>query len=146
MWLWIVVSAIAGMGVASQALINTRLGAMAGSPLVAGVISFAVGLTSLLCVLIVQPAGTVRFHDLAKAPVWAFLGGTLGAFFIIATIYGVPRVGAAVWLSAAVLGQVTLSLVADHFGFFGVNVHPVTLPRLAGIVLVIVGVVMVRMF
>src|SRR4051812_22340833 len=124
MWMWIVVAAIAGMGVATQALINTRLGTIAG-PWVAAVVSFAVGLTSLLCVLIVQPAGTVRLHDLTKAPVWAFLGGTLGAFFIIATIYGVPRVGAAVWLSAAVLGQVTLSLVADHFGFFGVNVHPV---------------------
>jgi transporter family-2 protein len=146
MWIWIVVSAVAGMGIATQALINTRLGAAAGSPLVAAVISFAVGLTSLLCVLVFQPAGTVKTHALATAPAWAFLGGALGAFFILVTIYGVPRVGAAAWLSAAVLGQVTFSLVADHFGFFGVNVHPVTLPRLMGIVLVIAGVVMVRMF
>jgi bacterial/archaeal transporter family-2 protein len=146
MWMWIVVSAVAGMGIAMQALINTRLGAAAGSPLVAAVISFAVGLTSLLCVLIVQPSGTVKMNALASAPVWAFLGGALGAFFILMTIYGVPRVGAAAWLSAAVLGQVTFSLIADHYGFFGVNVHPVTVPRLMGIALVIAGVVMVRMF
>jgi bacterial/archaeal transporter family-2 protein len=146
MWIWILVSAVAGVGIATQALINTRLGAAAGSPLVAAVISFAVGLASLLCVLLVQPTGTIKVHALASAPVWAFFGGTLGAFFIVMTIYGVPRVGAAVWLSAAVLGQVAFSLVADHFGFFGVNVHPITLPRLAGILLVIVGVVMVRMF
>jgi bacterial/archaeal transporter family-2 protein len=146
MWIWIVVSALAGMGIATQALINTRLGSAAASPLVAAMISFAVGLTSLLFVLAFQPAGTVKPHALATAPIWAFTGGALGAFFIVATIYGVPRVGAAVWLSAAVLGQVTFSLVADHFGFFGVNVHPVTLPRLAGIALVIAGVVLVRMF
>jgi bacterial/archaeal transporter family-2 protein len=146
MWIWILVSAVAGIGIATQALINTRLGAAAQSPLVAAVISFAVGLTSLLCVLVIQPTGTVKLQALRSAPVWAFFGGMLGAFFIVATIYGVPRVGAAVWLSAAVLGQVTFSLVADHFGYFGVNVHPVTLLRLAGVVLVIVGVVMVRMF
>ena len=146
MWMWIVVSAVAGIGIATQALINTRLGAAAGSPLVAAVISFAVGLTSLLCVLAVQPSGTVKVHAVASAPAWAFLGGMLGAFFIVATIYGVPRVGAAVWLSAAVLGQVTFSLVADHFGFFGVATHPVNLPRLMGIVLVIVGVILVKVF
>jgi transporter family-2 protein len=146
MWTWIILSAIAGMGIATQALMNTRLGAASGSPLVAAVISFAVGLTALLCVLVFQPAGTVKIHQLATAPVWAFVGGALGAFFIVVTIYGVPRVGVAVWLSAAVLGQVTFSLIADHFGFMGVSVHPITMPRIMGILLVIAGVVMVRMF
>lgn|SRR6185312_8036110 len=146
MWIWIVLGVVAGTGVATQALINTRLGSFVGSTFVAGTISFAVGLTSLLVVMVAQPAGTLRMQAIRSAPWWAFVGGALGAFFIVATIYGVPRVGAALWLSAAVLGQVTFSLVADHFGFFGVTVHPVSLPRLAGIVLVIAGVVMVRMF
>jgi len=146
MWIWIVVSALAGMGIATQALVNTRLGTVAGSPTVAAMISFAVGLVSLAIVLMFQPAGTVKLHQLSAAPWWAFVGGSLGAFFIVVTMYGLPRVGAAAWLSAAVLGQLSYSLIADHFGFFGVTVHPVTLPRLAGIALVIGGVILVRMF
>jgi transporter family-2 protein len=137
MWIWVM---------ATQALINTRLGTAAGNAFVAAMISFAVGFTSLTIVLAVRTAGAVRWEGLRGAPWWAYVGGMLGAFFIVATIYGVPRVGAAVWLSAAVLGQVTFSLVADHFGFFGVSQHAVSLPRLVGIVLVIVGVVMVRVF
>ena len=146
MWIWVVVSVIAGIGVATQALINTRLGGAAGNPFVAAMISFAVGFTSLAIVLTLRTTESGRWEGLRAAPWWAYVGGMLGAFFIVATIYGVPRVGAALWLSAAVLGQVTFSLVADHFGFFGVNVHPVTLPRLLGIVLVVVGVVLVRVF
>ena len=146
MWIWVVVSVVAGIGVATQALINTRLGTAAGNPFVAAMISFAVGFTSLAVVQVLRTTATVQMDALRAAPWWAYLGGMLGAFFIVATIYGVPRVGAALWLSAAVLGQVTFSLVADHFGFFGVNVHPVTWPRMLGIVLVIVGVVLVRVF
>ena len=146
MWIWIVVSAIGGMAIASQALINWRLSAFAGHPLLAATISFGVGLASLLVVLAVQPGVALGQHSLSGAPWWAWIGGALGAFYIVMSIYLVPRIGAAALLSAVVLGQLTFSLVADHFGFLGVNPHPVTVPRLAGTALVIVGVVLVRMF
>jgi transporter family-2 protein len=93
-----------------------------------------------------QPAATLRQHSLGSAPWWAWIGGALGAFYIVMSIYLIPRIGAAALLSAVVLGQVVFSLLADHFGFFGVNQHPVTVPRLAGVVLVIVGVALVRLF
>src|ERR1700758_2007993 len=116
MWIWILLSVVAGIGVATQALINARLGNASGNAFVAAVISFAVGLTSLLVVLLLQPAGAVRWQALRAAPWWAFIGGALGAFFIVVSIYSVPRIGAAVLLSAAVLGQLSFSLAADHFG------------------------------
>jgi len=134
------------MAIAAQALINWRLGSWAGNPILAATISFGVGFAALLAVLLTQPVGTLRQHTLGGAPWWAWIGGALGAFYIVMSIYMVPRIGAAALLSAVVLGQLTFSLLADHFGFFGVNAHPITLPRLAGTVLVIAGVVMVRMF
>jgi transporter family-2 protein len=146
MWIWIVVGAIGGMAIAMQALINWRLSAAAGHPLVAATISFAIGLVSLLGVLVAQPATTLRQHNLGSAPWWAWIGGALGAFYIVMSIYLIPRIGTAALLSAVVLGQVAFSLIADHFGFFGVNQHPVTAPRLAGAVLVIAGVALVRLF
>ena len=146
MWIWIVVSAIGGIAIAMQALINWRLAASAGHPLVAAAISFAVGLAALCVAAIFQPAASFRQHSLASAPWWAWIGGTLGAFYIVLSIYLIPRIGAAVLLSAVVLGQLTFSLTADHFGFFGINPHPLSVARLAGGLLVIAGVVMVRMF
>jgi transporter family-2 protein len=145
MWIWIVLSAVGGMAIAMQALINWRLSASAGHPLLAATISFGVGLAALLVVLLAQ-SGTVRGQTLASAPWWAWTGGALGAFYIVMSIYMIPRIGTAALLSAVVLGQITFSLLADHYGFFGVTQHAVTLPRLAGTVLVVVGVVLVRMY
>jgi transporter family-2 protein len=146
MWIWIAVSALGGAAIAAQALINWRLASSAGNPIFAATISFAVGLAALLVVLITQPAGAVRNNMLGQAPWWAWIGGALGAFYIVISIYLIPRIGAAALLSAVVLGQLAFSLCADHFGLFGVQHHPASLPRMAGTALVVVGVVLVRMF
>jgi transporter family-2 protein len=43
-----------------------------------------------------------------------------------------------------VAGQLIISLVLDHFGAFGVPRSPVNLGRIAGVALVIAGVILVR--
>jgi transporter family-2 protein len=146
MWILIVLSAIGGMAIAAQALVNSRLQVAVGNSVLAATISFAVGLGALLAVLIFQPAGAIAGHKLGSAPWWAWIGGALGAFYIVVSIYVVPKIGATALLSAAVLGQLIFSLVADNFGFFGISSHPISLPRLAGVALVVIGVVLVRMY
>ena len=39
-----------------------------------------------------------------------------------------------------------IGLILDHFGAFGTPQHPISLGRLAGIALVLAGVLMVRRF
>jgi transporter family-2 protein len=146
MGILVLLSIAGGMAIAAQALINARLQVAAGNSILAATLSFAVGLVALLAVLVVQPSSAVSGHSLGSAPWWAWLGGALGAFYVVVSIYVAPRIGAAALLSAVVLGQLSFSLVADHFGFFGINVHAVSVPRLLGVVLVIAGVVLVRMF
>jgi transporter family-2 protein len=146
MGILILLSVAGGMAIAAQALINARLQVAAGNYIFAATLSFAVGLISLLAVLVVQPSGAVSGHSLGSAPWWAWMGGALGALYVLISIYVAPRIGAAALLSAVVLGQLSFSLVADHFGFFGINPHAVSAPRLLGVVLVIAGVVLVRMF
>jgi transporter family-2 protein len=146
MWILILLSMAGGMAIAAQALINARLKVFAGNPILAATVSFAVGLIALLPVLAVQPSGSVSGHSLGSAPWWAWIGGALGASYIVVSIYAAPRIGAAALLSAVVLGQLSFSLVADHFGFFGISAHAVNAPRLVGVVLVTAGVVLVRMF
>jgi len=146
MWFLVLLSAAGGMAVAAQALINARLQLAAGNSVLAATLSFAVGLTALLAVLALQPAGAVTGHSLGSAPWWAWIGGALGAFYIVASIYVAPRIGAAALLSAVVLGQMSFALVADQFGFFGIDRHPISVPRLMGVLLVIAGVVLVRKY
>ena len=141
MWTFILLGVAAGAAVALQALINARLQQSAGNPIFAASISFVVGLIGLLIVLSTQ---TFNVKGLGGAPWWAWVGGTLGAFYIVVSIYLVPRIGAAAMISATVLGQMAFSLVSDHFGMLGTEVRPASLPRVLGAGLIMLGVYLVR--
>ena len=85
--------------------------------------------------------------DVAAArglPWYAWIGGLYGAIFVVAAAWGVPRLGVAMTITLMVGGQLLLSLILDHFGALGVPRQPLNLGRIAGVALVIAGVVLVR--
>jgi len=54
-----------------------------------------------------------------------------------------PRLGAAGYVMATILGTVTASLLLDHFGLVGYAERAVSLPRLAGAGLVFAGMLLI---
>lgn len=144
-WLTLFALVLAGAATALQAPTNARLAAGVGSPVNAAFISFAVGATALG---IVAAALHTR-PDMASVkalPPWAWLGGLYGCVFVVVAAWGVPRLGAALVITLMVAGQLLLSLGLDHFGALGVPRQPISLGRLGGVGLVVLGVLMVRRF
>jgi len=135
--------ALAGAATALQAPINARMMTAVGSPCNAAFLSFLVGTVALgLLALSLQAR-----PDMAAAkalPAWAWLGGLCGAVFVVAATWGVPRLGVATTITLMVAGQLVLSLALDHFGAFGVPQQPLNLTRIAGVALVVGGVLLVR--
>jgi len=80
----------------------------------------------------------------AATPWWAWSGGILGGVFILLVILLLPPLGAATLLALVVAGQMSAAVIMDHFGAFGLAQHPVSISRLAGVALVIAGVVLIR--
>src|SRR5688572_14750918 len=84
----------AGGMVALQAPTNAMLTKAGGSPVLAALISFAVGTASLLLVWLAsgnRPA-TAPFIGL---PWYAWLGGVYGATYVAVAAFAVPRIGVA---------------------------------------------------
>jgi transporter family-2 protein len=79
-----------------------------------------------------------------SAPLWAYLGGALGVSFVLGSIVAVPQVGVVIVICAAVLGQMVGSYLTDTFGWFGVDRVAFNPVRLAGIGLLIIGVLLVQ--
>ena len=77
-------------------------------------------------------------------PWYAWVGGLYGAIFVVAAAWGVPKLGVATTITLMVAGQLLLSLVLDHFGVMDVPKQPMNLGRIAGVALVLVGVLLVR--
>lgn len=66
--------------------------------------------------------------------------------YVLASIILIPRIGAATTVACALAGQVVASIIIDHFGLLQVTVNQVTIPRLIGALLIIVGVILVQKF
>jgi len=49
-------------------------------------------------------------------------------------------------LGVILAGQALAALVVDHFGMVGFDEHPATLGRIAGMLLIALGVLFVRLF
>jgi transporter family-2 protein len=88
---------------------------------------------------------SITWAGLRSASVYAWLGGGLtGAIFITGTMLALPRIGMALTFSLVVAGQMIAAVLLDHFDILVSEPHHFTIGRLAGIVLIILGVIMVR--
>lgn len=136
---------LAGGATALQAPTNAKMMTAVGSPVNAAFVSFAVGTAALGVMAVILQTKP----DMAAArglPWYAWIGGLYGAIFVVAAAWGVPRLGVALTITLMVAGQLLIGLILDQIGAFGAPQHPISLGRLAGVVLVIGGVLMVRRF
>lgn len=138
-----ILSLIAGLGLAVQVGLNSTMRQVTGSAAFAALVSFSVGLVALALFVVATRAPIPTRAALAAAPAWAWLGGIFGAFYVaMATVAG-PRLGATTLLALTLLGQVTASLILDHFGWLGFAQHTVSVTRVVGAALLVAGVLLI---
>lgn len=131
-------TAIVGGMIALQAPINSHLGRSVGS-FQAAFVSFAIG-TIVLAVI----AGLARggYGQIAEARhlAWYYLaGGVLGAAYVTSVLVTVRELGAGGVTAATIAGQLSLSVVVDHYGWLGVTQDPVNAAKVVGVVLLAAG-------
>jgi transporter family-2 protein len=131
---------VSGFGLTLQIGMNSRLRTVLQNANQAALISFLVGTAALIGLLLATRTPLPSRDTLASVPVWAWFGGLMGAFYVAISTVVASQLGTASLLGLALLGQVTMALVADPFGWMGLPEHPITLTRLAGVALLGAGV------
>ena len=145
-FLLVLVMVVAGFFISIQGPINARLRQAVESPVLSAAISFLSGGLLLLCIMAIGAFGGTGtgLRGLQSAPWWSYLGGTLGVSFVLGSIVAIPRVGVVIVICAAILGQMVGSYLVDTLGWFGVQRIPFNPIRLAGIGLLVLGVLLVQ--
>ena len=143
-WPYYLFAIAAGAMLPIQFGINAQLANWVGSPLRATLVSFAVGTAVLLVATLLFARGLTGGRELGGAPWWVWLGGFLGAFYVLGSVVTAPKLGAAALFAFILAGQALASLAVDHFGWVGFEESPVTPGRLLGLALVAAGVAAVR--
>lgn len=134
---------VSGTLVALQAPTNAMLSRAVGSPVNAALISFGVGFLALVVAVLalgIRPNPA----EVRALPWYAWTGGLYGAVFVAVAAFAAPRIGITPFLTISIAGQLAMALVLDHFGAFELPRTEISPMRLAGIVLVLAGVFLVR--
>ncbi|HEV7380103.1 MAG TPA: DMT family transporter [Dyadobacter sp.] len=143
-WIFLVLAFLIGISNAVQSGVNAQLRESINNPILAGVSSFFVGLVILLIVFACFNHDPIpKISDFKQIPPTRFLGGALGAFYVITVIFIVRKIGTSNMMCLVIAGQMATVMTIDHFGLQGFAVHQITLPRLAGAVLLVAGVVLI---
>lgn len=133
---------VAGLGIPIMAALNAGLGGKLQSPTLATTILFVVALL-IASVYLVVVEGTPSQLYVAETPWYYYLGGFFVVFYILTITWVAPKFGVANAVAFVLVGQLIAISVIDHFGFFGAQQYTITLKRLIGLLLMVVGVFMV---
>jgi transporter family-2 protein len=133
---------LVGAGLTIQVGMNSTVRLAIGSPVIATIVNFCVGLAALVLLAVATGARVIP-GSTAVVPAWAWLGGLLGAAYVAAmTVLG-PRLGAAALMALTLAGQMIAALVVDHYGVIGFPQSPITPSRLLGTALLVAGVLLI---
>jgi bacterial/archaeal transporter family-2 protein len=137
------IALIAGALVALQTGSNARLKEAFGHAVPSVIASSVMGIVVLLAVMVVMRAPAPSLARATAAPWTAWLGGILGAAYAVVVVMVARNLGSATLTAAVVTGQIICSVVLDHFGLLGFELHAFSAGRLVGCVLLLAGFVLI---
>jgi transporter family-2 protein len=144
------VIAIAGFLIAIQAGCNATLEKSLQNPVLSAFLSFCAGTALLFFALAIYAAVTggrmPRAAQWVAVPWWGWLGGTLGALYILCMVLTAQKVGSGVFIGLTVTATIVASLIMDHFGLLGFKQHTAGPGRIIGGALMVAGMLLIGKF
>ena len=138
--LFLALALITGALIPIQAATNGAFSKSIGNPFVTGLMVFVVGLIGMILFLLVTRTSMPTAQQLRAAPLYGYLGGLIVATYVVMITILVPRIGVGTAIALIVTGQIICAVTIDHFGLFHVAVREISLTRVAGILLMIIGI------
>lgn len=132
--LFILLVVAGGMGLSVEAGLLGPLGGEVGD-LWATFSIFGVGAAlTFLLMLFFSPRNSPSFFT---QPSWTLLGGILGPVYVVILTIAVPSIGIAMTMIGILAGQVSKSLVIDHYGLFGSSHRKIDSKRIIALIFII---------
>lgn len=110
-----------------------------GSALLANIPFYLLGaITTLFLFSFTGNFGAVaRFREV---PSYLYLSGFISAFLVFGSTFLIPKLGAGRFFVLFVAGQIVMALTVSHFGLLDSPQDPITLKKVFGAVLLLIGV------
>lgn len=137
---------LAGALITVQAGANSQLKQSFEAPMPALLVNYVLGFGAVLAYALAAGVSWPALGRMAEAPWWAWLGGLAGAAYGVGAILLASRLGAATLMALVVTGQLLCSVLVDHFGWVGFEIHPAGWGRILGCLLMVAGLALIARF
>lgn len=142
---FVLLSFFAGIAIALQANMNSQLGVLLTSSLLAtfiALLSSAI-FTSIAMAFLVKDFPSINV--LKSVPIYLyFCGGLLSAFALASFYYVIPKIGILSMISFGLTGQLIYSVVSSHFGLFDLPVSSINISKILGVIAMLIGIFLIN--
>src|SRR5262249_34828620 len=112
---WALLAFVAGAILPIQRAVNAVLRADLGAPLAVGAVSFGVATAGMVLVFLLTAISTKtpkpQKRALPSMPLWGWLGGFIGAYYIVTVFIAIPEIGIAATVGLTIVGQQLVSML-----------------------------------
>jgi len=130
----------AGLGITLQTILNSQLArGLGGDSVTAALFSFSAGAFTLGIYSLLRGGLFTSLAAIPSQPLWSLAGGVIGAGALFSYVVLAPKIGFSALLGLAIVGQLLSSQMIDHFGLLGAIRRPVSLLKLGGMLVMLVG-------
>lgn len=137
----LVLTMFLGVVLAVHLAMNGKVGAVLNNPRVGNALFWCIGAVGAVVIGLTgwQPGALAPLRQVHPLLLTA---GILGTCLVFAIAWLIPRVGAGPVMITLLAGQVLGGILMSHFGWLGSPVQPVTVTKIAGVLVMIGGVVL----
>ena len=137
---------IGGAFLAAQGGLNAHLGVLLKNPLLASLVAFFSSLIFAFVFVILSIKELPNWSDIKGIPIYLwFTGGLCSVIGVSLYYYTIPKLGIATMISFGLCGQLIFSVVASQYGWLNLPVDPINLKKIAGIVSMIIGILLINL-
>lgn len=136
--LFLIIAVVMGITMSIYLPMNSSVSKYLGSVFAANITFFFVALiTSVVLFLMFGEFNTIgRLKDV---PVYLYATGIISAVIVLGTTFLIPHFGARKLFILIISGQIIMAIIVSHFGILESPKDQVTIKRLIGALMVIVG-------
>lgn len=135
---------LAGSGIAIQAAMNARLGVLLGSSMLATAIAFFSSFVVSILIIGLFAGQLPTSKSISAVPFYLWFSGVISALGVGAFYLLIPKMGVGVMMSFALSGQLLVSIIASHFGWFDQPVKQINNQVIVGVTAMVIGIVLIN--
>lgn len=145
-WFGYLLAVAAGALNAVQSGMNAQLRKALDQPILALFMVYIIGLVGVLIGFLFDRPQWPGWDKVTETPWWAWLGGLVSIVSTVAALTYAKKLGSAAFTGCTVTASLVCSVLLDHMGWVGFEVHPAGLWRIVGLALMVTGLMLVAKF